>query len=141
MWLPECGYMPGHDEILKEHGLQYFFLDTHGLLFAEPRPRYGIYAPIRCPSGVAAFGRDIESSKQVWSSTEGYPGDPDYREFYRDIGYDLDFDYIKDYIHPSGLRTDTGFKYYRITGKPIEGTLPPGLGERKSSYPCRQLYV
>jgi 1,4-alpha-glucan branching enzyme len=117
MWLPECGYMPGHDEILKEHGLQYFFLDTHGLLFAEPRPRYGIYAPIRCPSGVAAFGRDIESSKQVWSSTEGYPGDPDYREFYRDIGYDLDFDYIKDYIHPSGLRTDTGFKYYRITGK------------------------
>ncbi|HHX50223.1 MAG TPA: DUF1957 domain-containing protein, partial [Clostridia bacterium] len=98
-------------------GLQYFFLDTHGVLFAEPRPRYGIYAPIGCPSGVAAFGRDIETSKQVWSSSEGYPGDPDYREFYRDIGYDLDFSYIKDHIHPSGLRTDTGFKYYRVTGK------------------------
>lgn len=117
MWLPECGYFPGVDRILKEEDIQYFFVDTHGLLFATPRPRYGTYMPIRCPAGVAAFGRDVESSVQVWSAQEGYPGDYDYREFYRDIGYDLDYEYIKDYIHPSGLRIDTGFKYYRITGK------------------------
>ena len=49
----------------------------------------------------AAFGRDIESSQQVWSA-EGYPGDSDYREFYRDIGYDLDYDYIRPYIQPDG---------------------------------------
>lgn len=117
LWLPECGYIPGADAILKEENIQYFFVDTHGLLYATPRPRYGIYMPIRCPSGVAAFGRDVESSVQVWSAYEGYPGDYDYREFYRDIGYDLDYEYIKDYIHPSGVRIDTGFKYYRITGK------------------------
>jgi hypothetical protein len=35
--------------------------------------------------------RDTESSKQVWSAVEGYPGDYDYREFYRDIaGYGED---------------------------------------------------
>jgi len=117
MWLPECAYNPGDDEILKEAGIKYFFVDTHGLLFASPRPKYGIYAPVICPSGTAAFGRDMESSKQVWSANEGYPGDYDYREFYRDIGYDLDYDYIKPYIHPDGIRTDTGMKYYRITGK------------------------
>lgn len=117
MWLPECAYKPGHDEILKDYGIRYFFTDTHGIMYASRRPRYGVYAPIYCPSGVAAFGRDVESSKQVWSSQEGYPGDPDYREFYRDIGYDLDYDYIKDYIHPEGIRLDTGIKYYRITGK------------------------
>jgi 1,4-alpha-glucan branching enzyme len=117
LWLPECSYTPGLDEILKEFGLRYFFLDSHGLLFASHRPRFGIFAPVYCPSGVAAFGRDLESSKQVWSAQEGYPGDHNYREYYRDIGFDLDYDYIKPYIHPDGIRVNTGFKYYRITGK------------------------
>jgi 1,4-alpha-glucan branching enzyme len=117
IWLPECGYAAGIDEILKESGIQFFFTDSHGVLYASHRPRFGIFAPIYCPSGVAAFGRDIESSKQVWSTQEGYPGDYHYREFYRDIGYDLDYDYIKPYIHPDGIRIHTGFKYFKITGK------------------------
>lgn len=117
IWLPECAYTPGIDLILKENGIKYFFLDTHGVLFASHRPRYGVFAPILCPSGVAAFGRDAESSKQVWSSNEGYPGDFDYREFYRDIGFDLDFEYVRPYIHPDGIRIHTGIKYYRITGR------------------------
>lgn len=116
-WLPECGYYPGVDGFLREHGIRYTILETHGITRADPRPRYGVYAPIYCPSGVAAFGRDPESSKQVWSSIEGYPGDYDYREFYRDIAYDLDLDYLKPYIHRDGIRIDTGIKYYRITGK------------------------
>lgn len=116
IWLPECGYFPGAEKFLKEAGISYFYLDTHGILFAKPRPAYGIYAPVYCPNGTAAFGRDPESSKQVWSSKEGYPGDFDYREFYRDIGYDLPLDYIRPYIHESGQRINTGIKYYRITG-------------------------
>jgi len=116
-WLPECGYYRGVDELLRAHGIRYTTLETHGITRAESRPRYGVYAPIYCPSGVAAFGRDPESSEQVWSSTEGYPGDYDYREFYRDIAYDLNLDYIEPYIHRDGIRVDTGFKYFRITGK------------------------
>jgi len=117
IWLPECGFMPGHDELLKEAGIKYFFTDSHGVLHGTPRPKYGVFAPVYCRnSGVACFGRDLESSKQVWSSIEGYPGDYNYREFYRDIGFDLEFDYIKPYIHPDGVRINTGIKYYRITG-------------------------
>jgi len=116
IWLPECGYNPGDDEILAENGIKYFFVDSHGVLHATPRPKYGVFAPLYCPSGVACFGRDLESSKQVWSSEEGYPGDSYYRDFYRDIGFDLDFDYIKPYIHSDGIRINTGIKYYRITG-------------------------
>lgn len=116
IWLPECAYAPGIDNILREFQIRYFFTDTHGVLFASHRPRYGVFAPIYCPSGVAAFGRDTESSKQVWSAKEGYPGDFDYREYYRDIGFDLDYEYIKPYIHPDGIRVNTGIKYYRITG-------------------------
>jgi len=117
IWLPECAYQPGIESYLKEAGLNHFFVDTHGLLHAQPRPLYGVHTPIHCPNGVAAFGRDKESSKQVWSSEEGYPGDPDYRDFYRDIGYDLDHDYIRPYIAATGERKMTGFKYHRITGE------------------------
>ncbi|MFH1441233.1 MAG: 1,4-alpha-glucan branching protein domain-containing protein [Candidatus Omnitrophota bacterium] len=118
IWLPECGYAPGQDEILKEAGIQYFFSDAHGVLHGTPRPKYGVFAPVYCRNtGVACFGRDLESSKQVWSSIEGYPGDYNYRDFYRDIGFDLEYDYIKPYIHPDGIRINTGIKYYRITGK------------------------
>ncbi len=116
-WLPECAYYRGLDKLLRKHDIRHTVLDTHGITRADPRPRYGVYAPIISPAGLAAFGRDPESSKQVWSATEGYPGDNDYREFYRDIGFDLDLDYIKPYIHEDGIRIDTGMKYYRITGR------------------------
>jgi 1,4-alpha-glucan branching enzyme len=116
IWLPECGYYDGLDVVLKEAGIKYFVVETHGMLHASPRPRYGVFAPVYCPSGVAAFARDMESSKQVWSSRDGYPGDYFYRDFYRDVGFDLDFDYIRPYIQPDGVRVFTGIKYYRITG-------------------------
>lgn len=117
IWLPECGYYPGVERFLAAEGIRYFFVDTHGILDATPRPRYGVYAPIYTPAGVAAFGRDPESSEQVWSAETGYPGHPDYREFYRDIGYDLDYDYVRPYIQPTGERKNTGIKYHRITGR------------------------
>ena len=116
IWLPECAYYDGLDEILEKNGIKFFFMDSHGLVYAEPAPRFGVFAPIFSTKGVAAFGRDTDSSKQVWSSKEGYPGDYSYRDFYRDIGYDLEFDYIKDHIDPSGNRCFTGFKYHKITG-------------------------
>jgi 1,4-alpha-glucan branching enzyme len=115
MWLGECGYVPGVDELLREAAIRYFFVDTHGILLADRRPVYGAYAPLYCRSGVAAFGRDPESSHQVWSAREGYPGDRHYRDFYRDIGFDLPLDYIGPYVHPDGHRTYTGIKYHAIT--------------------------
>ena len=112
--------MPEADKYLKEFGIDYVILETHGILYADPIPVYGTFAPIVSPNGVIAFGRDIESSRQVWSSINGYPGDYNYREFYRDIGYDAPYDYIKPYIASNGARVSTGIKYHRITGKSEE---------------------
>ncbi len=116
IWLPECAYYEGLDEILKKYGLKYFFLESHGLTDGKPKPRYAVYAPVHTLNGLTAFARDPESSKQVWSSEAGYPGHPVYRDFYRDIGYDLELDYIKPYINPDGNRVFTGVKYFKITG-------------------------
>jgi len=140
IWLPECGYQPGHDEIFKEAGIRYFFSDSHGVLHGTPRPKYGVFAPVYCKgTGVACFGRDLESSKQVWSSIEGYPGDYNYREFYRDIGFDLEYNYIRPYIHPDGVRINTGIKYYRITGSDNKEPYVPDwardkAGEQASNF-------
>jgi 1,4-alpha-glucan branching enzyme len=116
IWLPECAYYEGVDRILRHEGIRFFFMEAHGILYADPQPPAGVYAPLVTSEGLFAFGRDPESSKQVWSSKEGYPGDFAYRDFYRDIGYDLDYDYVRPYLHTDGPRGMTGLKYHRITG-------------------------
>lgn len=116
IWLAECGYQPGVEELVAEYGIRYFFVDSHAFYYAEPQPRQGVYAPVFCPNGVAAFARDPESSRSVWSAQAGYPGDPVYREFYRDLGYDGDYNYIKSHLHPDGIRRDLGLKYHAVTG-------------------------
>ena len=116
IWLPECAYAEGVETVLQEANLRWFLTDTHGVLHATPRPRYGVFAPIFTRNAVAAFGRDLESARQVWSRHEGYPGDPRYRDFYRDVGFDLDFDYVRPYLPTPDQRGFTGLKYHRITG-------------------------
>src|SRR5207244_11748252 len=115
-----CAYIDGVENVLQEANIRWFIIDTHGLLHASPRPRYGVFAPIFTPNGIAAFGRDLESARQVWSKHEGYPGDPRYRDFYRDCGFDLDLDYVKPYMPSSDKRGFTGIKYFRITGDSAE---------------------
>lgn len=123
IWLPECAYADGLDRELAAADLRWFLMDTHGLLHATPRPRYGVFAPVFTPGGVAAFGRDLESARQVWSRHEGYPGDGRYRDFYRDIGFDLDLDYVRPCLPNPDRRGFTGIKYHRIATGPDGGKL------------------
>ena len=116
IWLPECAYVEGLETVLKQANLQWFIVESHGILNARPRPRYATFAPIITPDGVAVFGRDSASARQVWSRQEGYPGDPRYRDFYRDAGFDLDLDYVKPHLPTPDTRGYTGIKYFRITG-------------------------
>jgi 1,4-alpha-glucan branching enzyme len=127
-WLPECAYRPayawkrpfsgeegvyqrlGVDEILKQEGLQYFFVDAHLLKGGEAkgvyldrfpglkllweksrnearlvdkveRDPYSVY--LAYPSNLAFFARDEVSGSQVWSRHLGYPGDGWYLEFHK----------------------------------------------------------
>src|SRR5437016_663891 len=113
-WLPECAYGAGLESILREANIRWFVLDTHGLSSEKRRPLGCIYAPCYTPAGLAAFARDRDSSRQVWSAQGGYPGDPAYREFYRDAGFDLPLEHLGPVTH--GTRKFSGVKYHRITG-------------------------
>jgi 1,4-alpha-glucan branching enzyme len=139
-WVPECGYRPGYawknplddspayarlgvDEILRQEGLGYFFVDAHLLKGGEARGVYvdrfpglkllwekfrDAYRPadelpndaysayLAHPSHQPFFARDVVSGSQVWSRAAGYPGDGGYLEFHKKR-------------FPGGLR------YWRIT--------------------------
>jgi 1,4-alpha-glucan branching enzyme len=121
-WLPECAYFPGLENVMQEANVRWFVLDAHGLMFGQPRPRRAIYAPCYTAAGPAAFARDRDSSRQVWSAVEGYPGDPAYREFYRDIGFELPTEYLwPESANP--VRKFTGIKCHRITNRDGEKEL------------------
>lgn len=117
IWLPECAYVPAVGKYLQEADIRWFVLDAHGVMFGTPKPRFAIFAPYYTPAGPAVFGRDRDSSRQVWSQREGYPGDPAYRDFYRDIGQDLPEEYLARFLPATGHRHFTGIKYHRITGR------------------------
>lgn len=116
IWIPECAYRPKEcregqvresiDYWLHNSGLDYFFVDTHGILTAElleEKNRIGLNSRFgyNLETGVSVFGRNKKTSRQVWDAQIGYPGDDFYQEFHK-----------KD--HKSGLH------YWRITGKDID---------------------
>ncbi len=115
LWLPECGYYPGLESEIAGAGYDYSLLEAHGLQQGQPRPPWGVYAPVMA-GGVAFFGRDPDSAREVWSRELGYPAHPDYREYYADLGFTAPAENLADFLPPGVAAGPTGIKYQRITG-------------------------
>jgi 1,4-alpha-glucan branching enzyme len=116
LWLPECAWDAGLEPFLVTAGLRRFVLETQGVLHAVPRPRCATFAPVLTPAGLAGFGRDPGSARQVWSRHGGYPGDPRYREFHQDLAHEAEWDYVRPHLPGVEQRVFTGLKYQRVTG-------------------------
>ncbi len=128
IWLPECAYRPRYewkspaepnavpwprmstDELVKEQGLEYFFVDSHMIrggmplgtyaanfpqlaemfsrsskYFTPPEEFRSEYEHYVLPTGVTVFARDPQTTVKVWSGEVGYPGDPHYLEFHKQL--------------------------------------------------------
>ncbi|MGB3119304.1 MAG: 1,4-alpha-glucan branching protein domain-containing protein [Verrucomicrobiales bacterium] len=112
-WLPECAYVHALSGLIRETGADWTIVEAHAFgperSGAEPNAGCG-------PRGLAFFRRDLASSRQAWDADTGYPGDPRYREFYRDVGLEAPPEALSDYLEGSPIRRFTGLKMYRITG-------------------------
>ncbi len=115
IWLPECGYYPGLERTVGSAGFRWFLLDAHGLQQARPSPPQGVYAPVSS-EGIAVFGRDPLSVREVWSRERGFPGHPLYREYHRDLGLEDGGSGLGDFLPPGVEKAPTGIKYFRVTG-------------------------
>ena len=116
MWLGECAFDHRTDALLAAAGVRFTFVEGLAAHHASSPPLRGTAAPLLSARGVAYFPRDPQSAGQVWSSKGGYPGDPLYREYYRDVGFDRPAEELGAWLHPDGIRTPTGLKYHRVTG-------------------------
>jgi 1,4-alpha-glucan branching enzyme len=115
VWQAPAGNMApfhrsGVDEILAENGLGYFFVDSHMIRGGQPLGTYAAkfpqlaelfarssqffippederseYEPYALQTGVTCFARDSETTLKVWSGEHGYPGDPHYLEFHKQL--------------------------------------------------------
>ncbi|MFA6505514.1 MAG: 1,4-alpha-glucan branching protein domain-containing protein [Treponemataceae bacterium] len=119
-WLPELGWFPGADALLRAYNFSYTIVDSHGLIFADPAPAKGTFGPVRTPEGLAVFSRDLYASREVWDKDSGFPADAVYRDFYRDIGYELPYEAVDCFLEPTGARSSTGFKYWAVTDRSAE---------------------
>ena len=122
LWLPECGYYAGLEREILAAGYRYSLVEAHGLQQGRPRPAWDVYAPVSC-AGLALFGRDPFSAREVWSREQGYPGHPCYREYHRDLGFEAEPGRLADFLPPGVAAAPTGLKYYRITGRGIPKVL------------------
>ena len=117
-WLPECGYFEGLEDILLKNGLKYTIIEAHGILMGEDLPKNGVYAPVYAKNGFVFFPRDIDSAKNVWSRTEGYPASEYYRDFHKDIGTNWNDNRVYKMLHKNidneYIKSFTGIKYWQI---------------------------
>src|SRR6187397_666488 len=75
-WLPECGYAPGLEHRLAEHGVRWFCADQSAHL-AEP---LDALTPFATGAGPVALPIDWEAIQWLWS-LDGYPSDPAHAQF------------------------------------------------------------
>lgn len=126
---PDHGDRAGIEEHLRTAGLRWFFTDSHQARAGQSLSLYGdpdfpggrvgaeaalaqapaerlpyrayLVSPRAGASPVHALVRDPASTRQVWSRSEGYPGDGGYLEFHK-------------------IRFPGGLKFWRVTGRGVD---------------------
>lgn len=119
-WLPNLGYTPGLEQILRSYGLNYSIIETHGLLFSSPPSKNGIFSPVRSENSFAFFARDPFAENEI-TGPEGYMQDPVYRNEGNDIGFDSDIEELAALLEKSQERVSTGYKYFAKNTSDTEG--------------------
>lgn len=115
-WLPECGWAEGVDQVLRGVAQKWTMVDARGLERAIPTPRSGTLSGVRSPAELLVFGRDAKLCAAVGGRSRGFPSDPLYREFYRDLGDELDPALLEPLLGPGEGRRWIGLKAWAITG-------------------------
>jgi 1,4-alpha-glucan branching enzyme len=82
-WLPECGYVPGLERVLADHGVRAFCVDQTAV------PGFDHLLPVATEPGPVAVPIDWELVELVWHDREGYPAHDAYRNYWGRTVHDL----------------------------------------------------
>lgn len=125
---PSVDSRAGLETHLESAGYRFVVIDSHLASAGQPLEAYGAASPARVDAGrrspygdytigggrraVRALVRDPQSSRQVWSRDDGYPGEGGYLEFHK-------------------IRFPGGLKLWEVTGPGVS------LGDKKPFDPRR----
>ncbi len=110
-WLPEMGYAPGIEKLIRAYGYTYTILDSRSILFAEKIPDAGIFYPSRTDNSLVLFARDRTIDSELFGE-DGIIFANCYRNQNRDAGYELPMEKLLPEMNKVGIRYATGFKYW-----------------------------
>lgn len=111
-YLPEFGYTPGIEKIIKAYGYTYTILSSRSVLLTDEIPQNGIFYPLRTDNSLVIFTADpavkefTEGENACWNETV-------YRNENRDIGFELDLKKLTPVLEEKSARYSTGYKYWR----------------------------
>lgn len=111
-WLPEFGYTPGAEKLIKAYGYSYTILDARSLLLSEKLPSKGIFYPVRAENSLVFFANDPDCYDDVFSEESGFVSSKQYRNENRDIGFELEDSALSSVMGDCETRFSTGFKYW-----------------------------
>ena len=106
-WLPECAYVPGLENRLARHGVEWFCTDQSAFETADEA-----LAPVRTDAGPMAFTIDWPAVSWLWHM-DGYPSWPGYLDF-----------------HALSLN---GIGIFRIDGEPYDREAAADMAHRQAS--------
>jgi len=110
-WLPELGYAPGVEKLIKAYGYTYTILDSRSLLLAEEIPSKGIFYPVRTNNSLVLFASDVKTHSEIYGE-EGIVTSAFYRNENKDVGYELDIAKLNPILDEGDVRVATGYKYW-----------------------------
>ena len=110
--LPEFGFTPGVEKIIRSYGYSYTVLHAKSVLLTDTLPPNGIFYPARTENSLAVFAAD-PFVKDTLYGEEGYCTSSVYRNENRDIGFELDFKRLTPFIEEKTSRYSTGYKYWK----------------------------
>ena len=146
IWLPECGYVPGaRRRILADAGMRFFFVDTHGMRQRRARSRRSASTRRFLQDRRRRVRRATSSRPSRCGRQGGLPGRRVYRDFYRDIGFDLPTSTTSARTStPTASACITGYQvlpHHRARRRLRQAALRPGPGARARRRARRQLHV
>ena len=111
-WLPDFGYTPGVEKLIKAYGFSYTITDARSLLLSEKLPAKGIFYPVRTENSLAVFANDPDCYDDVFAAETGYVNQNSYRNEKRDIGFELQLEKLSPLMDGNSIRFEAGFKYW-----------------------------
>lgn len=115
-WLPECAFRPGVEDGLIKAGIRQTALTPHAIEVYHPEIKSGLYQH----GDLKLLVHDYRLAMHIWKTEfDTFPSNHIYREFYRDMGFDV----AATYFDEIGVKIPekrrgkvwTGIKYHAST--------------------------